>query len=80
MAHAGIFYIDRSDDLYVQIALYDLGDYPPDHLIFQLSDGRYASPYFARLGEGVGDTGLLVQDSSGQWWRARHEAPTGDHV
>lgn len=75
MSHIASYLVDRSDGTTREIALYNLGDYPPDALLFQLSDGRYASPYLAPLGDGVGDTGVLVQASDGSWWRVRHQSP-----
>lgn len=71
MAKIGEVSIQRSDGDYDDIEVYEPGTFDHDPLLVQLSDGRYAVPYLRPLGDG--DTGLLVQDSTGTWWQVNKQ-------
>lgn len=67
MTKVGEYPIDRSDGGRDFVDLYEPGTFGHDPLLVQLSDGRYGVPYLEPVGDG--DTGLLVQDSAGNWWQ-----------
>lgn len=59
--------IQRSDGQYDYVDLHDPGTFSHDPFLVQTSSGAWGAPYLQPLGEG--DTGLLVQDSAGNWWQ-----------
>lgn len=71
MTKVGEFPVQRSDGTYDDVELYAPGTFDHEPLLVQLSDGRWGTPYLRPLGDG--DTGLLVQDSTGTWWQVNQQ-------
>lgn len=71
MSKIGEWSVQRSDGAFEHIDLHELGTFDHDPLLVQASDGSWGTPMLEPLGDG--DTGVLVQDSSGEWWQVSRE-------
>lgn len=71
MTKIGEFPVDRSDGGRDWIDLHEPGTFDHDPVLIELSDGRRGTPFLKPLGEG--DTGLLFQDSAGNYWQANRQ-------
>lgn len=71
MSKIGEWNVQKSDGSWETIDLHELGTFDHDPLLVQLSDGSYGTPMLESLGDG--DTGVVVQDSSGTWWQVARQ-------